>query len=117
MADLEIKNFLMDLEKFVKLGLGDAILRLIRVETMRTLGISAIPEALVVEEEMIVEALNQIELALGFDCNDDGVPDTVEIFERSAQTSCCRIIPQELYSKRVKDRSRKGRKSSRKKKA
>ena len=26
-----------------------------------------------------------------FDCNNDGTPDTVEIFQQSAETSCCRI--------------------------
>jgi hypothetical protein len=30
---------------------------------------------------------------LGFDCNADAVPDTVEIFQQSAKTSCCRILP------------------------
>jgi hypothetical protein len=37
----------------------------------------------------------QYQLDLGFDCNLDGVPDTIEIFMQSAQTSCCRILPME----------------------
>jgi hypothetical protein len=42
---------------------------------------------------MIVEALNQHDaLNLGFDCNMDGVPDSVEIFAKSAETSCCRLV-------------------------
>jgi hypothetical protein len=44
-----------------------------------------------------LEALNQqYQLNLGFDCDMDGVPDTVEIFMQSAQTSCCRILPVEV---------------------
>ena len=42
---------------------------------------------------MITNALNNIQLELGFDCNEDGIPDTIEVFARSAKTSCCRIIP------------------------
>lgn len=45
------------------------------------------------EREMILNALNEIKLDLGFDCNMDGVPDTVAIFAQSAETACCRLIP------------------------
>ncbi len=45
------------------------------------------------EREMILDALNEIKLDLGFDCNMDGVPDTVAIFAQSAETACCRLIP------------------------
>ncbi len=45
------------------------------------------------EREMILDALNEIKLDLGFDCNMDGIPDTVAIFAQSAETACCRLIP------------------------
>ena len=76
------------------LGLGEAINRLIRVEIMYSAGFGGVPADLMEERRLIVEALNQqYQLDLGFDCNMDGVPDTIEIFMQSAQTSCCRIIP------------------------
>lgn len=75
------------------MGIGDAILRLVHVERMYADGVDP-GEVLVAERNMIVEALNQqYQLDLGFDCNLDGVPDTIEIFMQSAQTSCCRILP------------------------
>lgn len=75
------------------MGIGDAILRLVHVERMYADGVDP-SEVLVSERNMIVEALNQqYQLDLGFDCNLDGVPDTIEIFMQSAQTSCCRILP------------------------
>ena len=77
------------------MGIGDAILRLIHVERMYADGVDP-GEVLVAERQMILEALNQqYQLDLGFDCNMDGVPDTIEIFMQSAQTSCCRILPME----------------------
>lgn len=77
----------------VRLGLGEAIRRLVHVEFRYRQGIHAVPEVLLEERDLLTSALNQFELELGFDCNDDGVPDTVEIFEQSAATSCCRILP------------------------
>jgi hypothetical protein len=76
------------------LGLGEAINRLIRVEMMHASGYGGLPEDLLEERRLIVEALDQqYQLNLGFDCNADGIPDTIEIFMQSAQTSCCRILP------------------------
>ena len=76
------------------LGLGEAIQRLVRVEMMHSAGFGGIPEELLKEAKLISEALNQqFQLDLGFDCNMDGVPDTIEIFMQTAQTSCCRILP------------------------
>jgi hypothetical protein len=79
-------------QKTMKMGLGEAIRRLIRVEMARYggLGDKKVSSA---EVDMIYEALNTQKLDLGFDCNDDGVPDTVEIFTQSSHTSCCRLIP------------------------
>ena len=75
------------------MGIGDAVLRLMHVERMYADGVDP-GDVLLAERKLIVEALNQqYQLDLGFDCNMDGVPDTVEIFMQSAQTSCCRILP------------------------
>lgn len=80
-------------QKTVQMGLGEAIQRLMRVELLLQTGLAAVPEATRVERQLIIDALNTLKLDLGFDCNADGVPDTVDIFTKSAETSCCRIMP------------------------
>ena len=80
-------------QKTLQMGLGEAIQRLMRVELMRQNGYSKVPEQLSAERDMIVAALNTHQLDLGFDCDADGVPDTVDIFKQAAETSCCRIVP------------------------
>jgi len=83
--------------KAVKMGLGDAIQRLMKVESLYANAVAEVPEQMLEERDLIVAALNdQFELNLGFDCNDDDVPDTVAIFQQTAQTSCCRILPTEI---------------------
>lgn len=77
----------------VKLGVGEAIRRLIQIEFQYRQGASTVPKALLSERAMIISALNQFELNVGFDCNNDGMPDTVEIFSHSVATSCCRLLP------------------------
>ena len=101
-------------QKVLKMGLGDAILRLLKVEIQRGLRLGAPSEIAQAEIQMIVDTLNLQTIDVGFDCNDDGIPDTVEIFEQSAHTSCCRLMPSDT-SRTVKSSSR--RQSSRKKKA
>ncbi len=80
-------------QKALQMGLGEAVQRLMRVEFLRQKGLTSVPENLIAERNMIVDALNTHQLSLGFDCNSDGVPDTVEIFKQAAETSCCRIVP------------------------
>jgi hypothetical protein len=76
----------------IHLGLGEAIQRLTRVAIMRASGVH-VDGQLAEEEGMIVQALNQHDaLNLGFDCNLDGAPDSIEIFAKSAETSCCRLV-------------------------
>ncbi len=77
----------------VKMGLGEAIQRLVQVEWRFRTGTGAVPEDLLGERVMLLEALNTIPVDVGFDCNGDGVPDTVEIFEQAVSTSCCRLMP------------------------
>lgn len=102
------------IHKVLKMGLGDAILRLLKVEIRRSFKLGAPTEIALSEIRMIVDTLNLQTIEVGFDCDDDGVPDTVEIFEQSAHTSCCRLMPTDT-SRTVKSSSR--RKSSRKKAA
>ncbi len=75
----------------MQMGLGEAMKRLIMLHTKTTGGFATPDERQ--EREMILDALNEIKLDLGFDCNMDGVPDTVAIFAQSAETACCRLIP------------------------
>jgi|TARA_R110002060_G_scaffold12993_1_gene18467 hypothetical protein len=75
----------------MQMGLGEAMKRLIMLHTKVT-GRFATPEERD-ERDLILNALNEIKLDLGFDCNMDGVPDTVAIFAQSAETACCRLVP------------------------
>lgn len=77
--------------KYVHMGLGDAIRRLLEVEIAVRYGIGNHSENLK-ERDMLLHALNHIPLSLGFDCNQDGTPDTVEIFREAASSSCCRLV-------------------------
>lgn len=108
--------------KEVKIGLGEAVSRLLKLELTRINGLHKMPQLAIKERDMLFEALNEIKIDLGFDCDGDGVPDTVEIFEQSASTSCCRIANlSEASSEKVevKDveipKPKRGRRRSRKK--
>ena len=80
-------------EHRVFMGLGDAVLRLIHVEIAAANGTYPVGVAKA-ERDLIVQALNQqYQLDLGMDCDRDGVPDSIQAFTESAQTSCCRIQP------------------------
>ena len=74
----------------MQMGLGEAIQRFNILHSKKGRGIASRDEK--AEHDLILEALNQTKLDLGFDCNDDGIPDSIEIFAKSAKTSCCRII-------------------------
>lgn len=94
--------------KQMQMGLGTAVRRLLDVEMRYRRGDKS--EGLYEERALLIEALNRLQLDLGFDCDEDGVPDSVEIFEKSAKTSCCRIIPakgkKSGSARRVKSSSR-----------
>jgi hypothetical protein len=79
------------INKEVKIGLGEAISRLLKLELLKNNGLHRMPEIAKKERDMLFHALNEVKIDLGFDCDGDGIPDTVEIFEQSANTSCCRI--------------------------
>jgi hypothetical protein len=75
----------------MQVGLGEAIERHNLLHKRITAGIASPEEK--DEYKLLSTALNEIKLDLGFDCDDDGVPDTIEIFHTTAKTSCCRFIP------------------------
>lgn len=104
--------------KEMKLGLGEAIRRIIKLHARSVQG--AVTPAQKEELNLLMDALNEIEIDLGFDCNEDGVADTIEIFKQTAQTSCCRLTPtkgQKSTSRMTEDRkaSSSRRRSSRRK--
>jgi len=74
------------------LGLGEAIARLVRIETLQTRGLRP-TEEMRAEAQMIVDALNQYTLDLNFACSIEVAPDNgIGIFEQSVATSCCRLV-------------------------
>jgi hypothetical protein len=93
-------------QRRVQMGLGEAIRRMVHLEISHANGFDVNP-AVVGESKMIMDALNiQYQLDLGFDCNSDGVPDSVEIFAKSAETSCCRILPMDERPRKARGKSR-----------
>ncbi len=78
--------------KKIRVGLGDAIQRLVSVEIRLVNGLSEVEEKDLLQRQLIIDALNLTQLDLGFDCNEDGTPDTIDIFEKAADTSCCRVV-------------------------
>ena len=84
--------------KVVKMGLGEAMLRLNKLQVLISSGVSSKEHK--EEYSMIMQALNNIQIDIGFDCNNDGVPDTVDIFQASANTSCCRLVDTESSRKK-----------------
>lgn len=94
--------------KALQMGLGEAVQRLMRVELLLQTGLAAVPAAMKAERQLILDALNTHKLDLGFDCDDDGVPDTIEIFKKSAETSCCRIVPADTSRSAPATSSRRG---------
>jgi hypothetical protein len=78
-------------KKSMEMGLGEAIQRHNTLHKTITSGIAT--EAMKGEYKLLTDALNNIKLDLGFDCNEDGIPDTIEVFSRTAKTSCCRLVP------------------------
>ena len=93
-------------QRRVQMGLGEAIRRMVQLEISHANGFDVNP-AVMTESKMIMDALNlQYQLDLGFDCDSDGIPDSVEIFAKSAETSCCRILPMDERPRKTKGKSR-----------
>lgn len=92
--------------KQMRVGLGEALQRLLRVEARLMNGFATVEEEDLAQRQLILDALNLTQLDLGFDCDGDDIPDTVDIFEKAAQTSCCRIVTEAPKSKKAKGKSR-----------
>ena len=90
--------------KQMAMGLGEAIQRHNTLHKQITSGLGN--EASQAEYDLITNALNNIKLDLGFDCNEDGIPDTIEVFAKTAKTSCCRLIPTSSGRRKKKSKSR-----------
>ena len=85
------------------MGLGEAFRRLDILGSKKDRGIASVDEK--AEYELLMSALNEIQLDLGFDCDNDGVPDTIDIFNQTASTSCCRLLPSSITKSRRKKSS------------
>ena len=79
-------------EQYVKVGVGEAVSRLIHLNHMLGAGVADVPARYIDERNMLVDALNHIKLDLAFDVDGDGVPDTIDIFRHAAHTGEARII-------------------------
>tara|TARA_B100000963_G_C22475314_1_gene602115 strand:+ start:179 stop:592 length:414 start_codon:yes stop_codon:yes gene_type:complete len=97
-----------------KVGLGDAILRLINVRYQRMRGIGSSNDQNEEETSIIIDALNQYELHISFVCEipefdgaDEVKSTTIDIIKKSAETkvkkgvSCCRIQPKKLSEEEI----------------
>ena len=92
--------------KELQVGKGEGLLRLIQIEFKRAKGMVPSAEAST-ERDLLIEAFNQEQLSLGFDCDNDGVPDDIRIFAETAKTSCCRLLPVDTSRSRRTTSSRK----------
>lgn len=76
--------------KQMQVGLGEAIKRVNNLHSRVTRRIASQAEK--EEHDLLMDALDNIKIDLGFDCDGDGIPDSIEIFTATAKTSCCRLI-------------------------
>lgn len=77
-------------EQQLTMGLGEALSRMMRVEMNRRARLSQ-PEESLKEFQMIVEALNVHQLTFTLQCDSDPGASGIDVFQKSAKTSCCRI--------------------------
>ena len=77
--------------QILQMGLGAAIRRLINIEFQFRMGQNN--PRLLEERELLITAMDHLNIEIGFDCDRDGVPDNMEIFQAAATTSCCRLLP------------------------
>ena len=78
------------MNKQMQVGLGEAIKRVNLLHSKQSRGILKGAEK--EEHDLLMTALDNIKIDLGFDCDGDGIPDSIEIFTKTAKTSCCRLI-------------------------
>ena len=97
-------------EKKMQVGLGEAIRRVNRLHSKMGRGIASTEEKS--EHDLLMDALNEIKIDLGFDCDNDGIPDTIEVFAKTAKTSCCRLVPSDSKPQRRKKTTSRGKKAT-----
>ena len=78
------------MNKQMQVGLGEAIKRVNLLHSKVTRRLATAEER--EEHDLLMNALDNIKIDLGFDCDGDGIPDSIEIFTATAKTSCCRLI-------------------------
>lgn len=78
------------MNKQMQVGLGEAIKRVNYLHSKVSRNVISSDERQ--EHDMLMDALDNIKIDLGFDCDGDGIPDSIEIFTATAKTSCCRLI-------------------------
>ena len=78
------------MNKQMQVGLGEAIKRVNHLHSKSSRGILKGDE--IQELGLLMHALDNIKIDLGFDCDGDGIPDSIEIFTATSKTSCCRLV-------------------------
>ena len=78
------------MNKKMQVGLGEATRRLNVLDYKVRSNVASSEEQ--EEHTLLMNALDNIKIDLGFDCDGDGIPDSIEIFTATAKTSCCRLI-------------------------
>tara|TARA_Y100001973_G_C5004044_1_gene235088 strand:+ start:250 stop:582 length:333 start_codon:yes stop_codon:yes gene_type:complete len=104
-------------QKKMQVGLGEAVRRVNKLNDRIVRGLANQDQ--VSEHDLLMDALNEVKIDLGFDCDEDGIPDTIEIFAKTASTSCCRLVeftPAPSRARKTSSRRKKTTKSSRTKK-
>ena len=99
------------MNKQLQVGLGEAIKRVNMLHTRIANRTASQTEK--EEHSLLMNALDNIKIDLGFDCDGDGVPDSIEIFTATAKTSCCRLLdlgemPKPQRKRKTSSRRKKG---------
>ena len=118
-----MSNIIQLQNQMIKMGLGEALTRKDELKSKIDNGTGTKKERKNwrKEYELIMEALNSIELSIGMNCQIDPAPVSeeskftgrafetlgVNIFETSAKTSCCRISSTPERKKKTSSRQKK----------
>ena len=87
-------------KKIRKLKMGDAIQRLNMLHGKIINGMACAKDRN--EHGMILQGLNNFEIEVGFDCDSDGIPDTIDIFRQNVEDEgCCDLISTSSRTKKT----------------
>tara|TARA_B100001287_G_scaffold274399_1_gene279648 strand:- start:1655 stop:1963 length:309 start_codon:yes stop_codon:yes gene_type:complete len=93
-------------KKIRKLGGGDGVERMMKLFVKITNGVASDQDR--EEYKMVKEGLNYWQIEVGFDCDSDGIPDTVDIFRQNVENlGCCPLIPTTSRTKKTSSGRRK----------